>query len=304
MDLIPTQKEIKTNLTGRYPIYQVADKLKDCALMVFDLDGTLIGQGNTMSKRTKIALQKAYASGCILVLNTGRPQSFIPSSICAMPFSYIITSNGARTLDQVNSEVLSLMTMPNDLALKVLDSIDENRTSVGVHLDGQILMNQHYFRILEKPTGMRLFKHIFRLLYLSKHARFVKNIKPVLERAPRIEKLHFLLDDTTYTKTLLEHFLKTGNVEAVITTGNDLEITAAGINKGSALKRLCEHLSIAKEKVIAFGDSGNDLSMLSEVGCFIATENASDDVITAADYITLSAENDGVAVVLEELFNV
>ena len=92
--------------------------------------------------------------------------------------------------------------------------------------------------------------------------------------------------------------------EAAATTHSGapfVEIAAAGITKASALASLCERLGIAASAVIAFGDMPNDLPMLAWAGHSVAVTNAHTDVLAAADEVTATNEDDGVALVLERL---
>lgn len=72
-------------------------------------------------------------------------------------------------------------------------------------------------------------------------------------------------------------------------------------NKGNAVKKLLEILNIKKEETIAIGDDINDLSMFEQVGYKVAVSNAIDIVKEKADEITLSNDEDGVAVFLNKL---
>ena len=81
-----------------------------------------------------------------------------------------------------------------------------------------------------------------------------------------------------------------------------LEISAAGVSKATALARLCDERGIDRQDVIAFGDMPNDLPMLTWAGYAVAVANAHPDVIAAADEVTASNEEAGVARVLERLF--
>jgi hydroxymethylpyrimidine pyrophosphatase-like HAD family hydrolase len=81
-----------------------------------------------------------------------------------------------------------------------------------------------------------------------------------------------------------------------------LEIAAAGVSKASALTRVCAERGIASEEVIAFGDMPNDLPMLRWAGHAVAVANAHPDLLQAADEITASNDEAGVARVLERLF--
>ena len=80
----------------------------------------------------------------------------------------------------------------------------------------------------------------------------------------------------------------------------NLEINAAGVNKGKAMIELGKLLGIPREEIMAFGDGNNDLKMLKEVGTGVAMENAIPSVKEAADYVTLSNDEEGVAKFIEK----
>jgi hydroxymethylpyrimidine pyrophosphatase-like HAD family hydrolase len=75
------------------------------------------------------------------------------------------------------------------------------------------------------------------------------------------------------------------------------------VSKATALARLCEQRNIDSRDVIAFGDMPNDLPMLSWAGHGVAVANAHPDVRAAADEVTASNDESGVALVLERLFS-
>lgn len=79
-----------------------------------------------------------------------------------------------------------------------------------------------------------------------------------------------------------------------------LEITPPGIEKASALGFLCELLHIDREKVMACGDGLNDIPMMQFAGLAVAMENACRETREAADYVTLSNENSGVAYAIKK----
>ena len=82
-----------------------------------------------------------------------------------------------------------------------------------------------------------------------------------------------------------------------------IEVSATGITKASALAHLCDRLGIAQSETIAIGDMPNDLPMLAWAGHSVAVANAHPEVRAAANEITASNEDDGVAQVLERLIN-
>lgn len=73
------------------------------------------------------------------------------------------------------------------------------------------------------------------------------------------------------------------------------DITAKGNTKQKGIDEICRHFGIRLEDTIAFGDGGNDIPMLRHAGIGVAMGNADDEVKEAADYVTTSVDEDGIA---------
>ena len=82
-----------------------------------------------------------------------------------------------------------------------------------------------------------------------------------------------------------------------------LEFAAAGVTKGAGLDFLAEHMGFTREQTVAFGDGENDVELVEWGGYGIAVENAHPRVKAVADWICPSAEEQGVAQVLEAVLH-
>ena len=89
-------------------------------------------------------------------------------------------------------------------------------------------------------------------------------------------------------------------LELVGSLSYNIEINAAGVNKGTALVALGKMLGIPRESIMACGDGDNDVHLLREVGFGVAMANAQSQVKDVADYITSSNDEDGVARAIEK----
>ena len=90
------------------------------------------------------------------------------------------------------------------------------------------------------------------------------------------------------------------DLELVGSLKYNIEINAAGVNKGTGLVNLGRLLGIRREEIMACGDGDNDTVMLREAGFGVAMGNAEEQVKEAADYITLTNEEEGVAEAIEK----
>ncbi len=95
-------------------------------------------------------------------------------------------------------------------------------------------------------------------------------------------------DIETVKRDLKDHF------DLIFHTTEVFEIVPKGYSKAKGIQWICEYLNISKEDTYAFGDSVNDLEMLSYVSHGIAMGNATDPAKEAADYVTADIWNDGI----------
>ena len=88
---------------------------------------------------------------------------------------------------------------------------------------------------------------------------------------------------------------------ALASTPTHLEITRADVDKADALRRLCARRGLRPDQVAAIGDGRNDVGMLAFAGIAVAPANAHPEVLAAADLITASNDEDGVAQALARI---
>ena len=92
------------------------------------------------------------------------------------------------------------------------------------------------------------------------------------------------------------------DINLVSSAWGNLEITKKGVNKGRALKKLCEMKCFSIEDTIAMGDSLNDLDIIQAAGTGVAMGNSIQVILDAADYITEKDNECGVAEAIEFFF--
>ncbi|MFC0214033.1 Cof-type HAD-IIB family hydrolase [Paenibacillus chartarius] len=91
-----------------------------------------------------------------------------------------------------------------------------------------------------------------------------------------------------------------GTLEITNSHPCNIELNPLGVSKASGLRRVCDMLGITMDEVIAMGDSFNDLAMIKEAGLGVAMGNAQDGVKAAADVVTVTNEEHGVAKIISE----
>lgn len=110
-----------------------------------------------------------------------------------------------------------------------------------------------------------------------------------------VEKVNLLFADLELRNQIWDEMRERSNYTVTSSLAANLELNDKYATKGNGLRSLCRYLGIGMDHVMAFGDSYNDMNMLQEAGIGVAMGNASDEIKAAADVITLSNDEDGVA---------
>lgn len=263
------------------------------SLVASDVDGTLIGHDERVSSRTRRAVQEVVRSGTPFVLATGRPPRWIPPVVDGLGFAPLaVCANGAVIYDSANDRVLSAATLGvellgwlADLAATVLpgSGLAAERVGESAHdaATPQFVSEPGYEHAWLNPDNTEL-------------------SGDELLAAPAVKLLIRLPGATSQSmaEALAPHVV--GRADLTYSTDNGLvELSASGITKASGLAYVAEYLQVDPTRAIAFGDMPNDIPMLSLSGVGVAMENAHPDVKSAADEVTTTNSDDGVAKVLE-----
>ena len=263
----------------------------------FDLDGTLLTTDKILTERTKKALEMAAAQGVILVPATGRPLCGLPKELLELPFiKYAVTANGARILETKTEQVLSEMLISVEKAREILDIFSDYDTLRDVYYDGigysekeKLVHIQDY--VMTKAMGE----------YILNTRVPVESVEEKFETENRgTDKVQALFRYQTDKQEAWKRIRKVTGVEATGALENNIEVNAEGVHKGMALLKLGEIFGISREEIASFGDGSNDTMMLKTVGMGVAMANAMPEVKAAADRLTDSNDEEGVARFIEK----
>lgn len=271
-------------------------------LIAFDLDGTLLDEDKKIPEENVKALEKAAGQGLLLVPATGRIMPGLPEELLRLPFlRYFICSNGASVYDRQEDRVLHREEIPAELALRVIEYMDKLPVIYDCYqYDMGWVSADMYDRAEEYFEDLPFMLELFHRL-----RRKVDSLPETLrQRGDGIQKLqmHFKTQDLDEKQRQLR-ILPALFPQIAFTTSvrNNIEMNSQGANKGKALAALCKSLSIDIRETIAFGDGTNDTALLKAAGLGIAMANADAQVKAAADRVTASNREAGVARALKEL---
>ena len=249
----------------------------------FDLDGTLLTDQKELGEYTVQILKRAVEEGIVILPITGRPLCGLPEEVTGLPgLRYAITANGARILDFKNAAVLKEQLVSVEKAEKILDILGNYDSLREIYYDGtgyaereKLEQIDHFFE--EGPMAE----------YVRSTRQPVENLMDKFRQESReVDKVQGVFADLGEREAALDEIRK---LEGVTITGalhNNIEVNAAGVDKGNALLWLAQYLGIAPEETMAFGDGNNDITLLEKAGTGVAIKNGIEEVKHAADRIT------------------
>lgn len=265
-------------------------------LIMTDLDGTLFKNDHeSISERNVNALKKAQENGIKICIATGRTKSLIFDAVALVPFAdYIITSNGAVTYDAKTDEIITSQLLSAEKSKKVFEIINSHSLTHEIYFEGECFLDGYSAKLYNYGN---ISAHYLKVL--KDKANVVPDLSEHIgeKGVEKINIMHVVGDELQEVK---DSFLNIGGIYVTSSIPENLEMNNINANKGYALSALCRILNISENEVMAFGDSGNDCEMLRTAGYSFATANAWDEAKKVAKSVTLSNEDDGVAVQIEK----
>lgn len=257
-------------------------------LIATDIDGTLLRSDDSLSPRTHTAIAAARARGIVLVFATGRPPRWMGPIADALDHDGLaVLSNGAIRYSLADNTVIDADVVPSDVTETIVTDV---RSAVpGVMVAAESVTGYAWLEPYRSP-------------YWTPPESGRRHTVAELAADPPVKILMRHPDHDEQALHAIVAPLVEGRATATYSGYDGLvEISAPGVTKASGLAKVCATLSITADEVIAFGDMPNDVEMLRWAGRSVAMGNAHPDVVAAAAERTLTNDEDGVAVVIEQL---
>lgn len=274
-----------------------------------DLDGTVFNNKKQISDKVIDSIKSAIDFGFVVAPVTGRPTNGLPVEFMEIPgVTYAITANGATALrftDYKNNEfeILHSDLMKEDKVIEILEILEDYVCVPDCFVNGRGHMPT-YAKEMVPRLGLtkEMTEYILSLRdFYDDLKDYVRDIHDTVEKIT----INFYLneDGLVEKERAREALLKVKDIKIVSGAKHNLEINNSTVGKGEGILRLCEKLSIPKERTCAIGDDENDLDMIVKTGFGVAMDNASDEIKKQADFVTLSNEDDGVAMAIERFIH-
>ena len=250
-------------------------------VVFFDIDGTLVSfKTHSIPPSTKAAINRLKRKGIKVIISTGR-SPFDVNNLEDLEFDGFITANGAYCMD-AKGEIIEQRRI-----------CKESLERLALYLE-------------EKPfpcafvTEKGNFVNFVDAMMLSLCKLVNISIPPIKPVADILEYPIFQLDaymDAERETELLNHVL----TDCVACRWHPVfvDINPKHCSKATGMDRFLTYFGIEREHTMAFGDGGNDISMLEHAAIGVAMGDAKAAVKAAADYVTGSVDEDGVVKALK-----
>lgn len=263
-------------------------------LALFDIDGTLKNSQDQISQATIYAINQLKDNGCKIGFASGRPLCAVDDVWASIQVDApSILFSGALVVDQ-SRHVLQEVTLDVVMAKKLLEACRrlglslefESRNSIFAETSTELLkIRWSYFT--DPATQIN---DLSRVLISERIIKASIALNPATEQV-KFEQLKKQFPDFNYG-------IGRGAAHPDLAFIN---ITAKHCSTTSALNRVLDTLNINASQVISFGDGDSDIPLLQAVGCGIAMGNAYAPVKRAANYVTDSVDENGIAVAVEAI---
>jgi Cof subfamily protein (haloacid dehalogenase superfamily) len=271
-------------------------------LVILDLDGTILDpyKRATISPGVQAAIAAVQAAGVPLTIGTGRTLDYLRHQFPGdLQLAYpAVTTQGAVIGDPRTGHVLVEQDLPLAEARALAAWVDnESFMTAFYFLNEDGSAHAYRNRIGGTLEEEELLHHL-----LGYPFSYCEKFVPLLaapDAHPPIKVITY--DDPTKSgrDLLLEMRTRFTPALSIIRTHIWLvEATAPGVDKGSALRKLCAMLRVDPQRVLAIGDSENDIPMMQTAGFAVAMGNATEHVKAVADWIAPTIDEDGAAVAL------
>ena len=265
--------------------------------IVMDVDGTLTNDKKEITPKTREVLLKAQKQGILLILASGRPTTGLVEMGKVLEMDknngLFISYNGSKVVNFQTGEELFNEPLKLEDAKAVLEHMKKFEIKPMIDKGDYMYVNDVYncmIRFRGEPFNVIKYESRggnYKLCEIDDLAAFVDYpLNKILTAGePEYLQEHYI--------EMMEPFKD--KLNCMFTGPFYFEFTAKDIDKAKALDTVLKPLDITADEVIAFGDGHNDISIIKYAGTGVAMENAIADLKEAADEITLSNEQDGIA---------
>ncbi|WP_455138351.1 HAD family hydrolase [Thermophilibacter sp.] len=267
-------------------------------LVFTDMDDTFVAPDKTIPAENLRVLDELHARGVGVVPCTGRSVAGLPRELVAHPcVRYTVCGGGAIIRDVRAGRDLAVETIDPSVVRALYDDLRELRVTFDLFSGDRILTAEDRWGYLDQIEVTEALRRMLKSL----RTRVPGTTDELIDATGGVCRVNVFYVGADEGPRVWEVARAHPELTAVSSLPCNVEFTRAGVNKGSALRRVCAALGVDVADVVAFGDSGNDASMLEAAGDGVAMANATPEALVAADHVASRCEEAGVASYLRAL---
>ena len=270
--------------------------------IALDMDYTTLDRMGRLSPSNRAALERAIQKGIHIVIASGRSRISLPADVLAVPgIEYAVTSNGAAVYYLPTGQCLHRALLTPDSVERVLSLTADEDVAYETIVADKIYSDVAY---VEDPMSYGADAQAAKYVQTTRHP---KADMPSFLRAHKQELVGVdLVVRSQADKARLWALLEREVPEVYVTSSIQrlLELGHRDAGKHNGLRLVLERLGLSRSETAAFGDGDNDVEMLSFAGVGIAMANATPACLQAADFVTKSNSEDGVAWGMERFLGI
>lgn len=284
-------------------------------LVAVDLDGTMLNSFGDITENTKQVIKEKIKDGKEIIIASGRSIDSIKTIAEEIGSkNFFIAGNGSIIYDIKKDKIIYEKYIPKNKAIQIMEMCEENSIFYTVYTKYTIVTSSLQYNVLyyykenlkkeeNKKTSITIVENICEYVKNMKDENVMKilvadNTKSIfnsiIKKVRNIKDVE-VLDVSHMSRKIIRHGTEEIPIEYYYT-----EISMQNVDKWSAIEYLIKRIEIKKEEVIAIGDNMNDKKMIENAGLGIAMKGSMPEVLEAANYITASNNEEGVASALQK----
>ncbi len=256
-------------------------------LLVSDVDGTLVRKDKTLSDATVAAVKRLREAGVAFTLISARPLSGVLSLVEQLGIDVPVGAYNGGAIARPDGAILSAARLDERTAREALAMFDLDWVVTWVFADGL-----WHTRSTDTPHNAS------EIVTAAQEPTVVADFDAL---TGRIDKIVAVSDEEPRLAELERRTQAALGGRATVARSQVyyLDVTAPDANKGHGVTALARAIGVPLEQTAVVGDGHNDVFMFKVAGLSIAVDNASDEVKKAADHVTASNLDDGVAIAID-----
>ena len=268
--------------------------------VLMDMDGTLLGKSQVaVSARNMAVLQQAIEKGIHVIPCTGRVYNMLPPQLLTQKgLRFFVTSHGARAYDRDTNTSIYEDLIPPEASAEILALLEGKYLYNEIAANGTIYLEK---AVADNPNMSVVPEHHIWYVRDNCFTAVEKPSQYFRTHGIAVEKMNIYGIPKGMQQDIYDAVTGTGHIRHTRgAAAQDLEFSSRTLEKLNATSAILERLGISYEETMAIGDSSSDLGIIKACGVGVAMGNAPEEIKAAADAVTDTNTEDGLAKAFEK----